>query len=349
MANRTSLKYHIRLHLQKHLLKCEICDRGFSKKSHLKRHLATHTKKRQPCRYCDAMFDTYEERKTHTAAVHKKIPQNHSNKTFITSWTQPNGSKQCICMICNASFDHIYELNGHIQGHLQNPDSLNQIDFSDKNEMLSKFSNIDYNNSENIGELLHQQIVKSPKQIVKIYRISNSNGWELSLSDSETDDEPDTTSAEMTKYACGQCTMHYDRVHKIMCHMKLDHCDQRPKDYPHKCSYCFQCFPNSDILLKHKRQQCENEYKTNVCSMCNCKFVWESSLERHLMVYHETEKKFIDEIQKNSKPFNCKQCPRSFSTEGQLESHRVSYHLPRPKRFSCEICEKLFSRQDNLK
>ncbi|XP_055309178.1 zinc finger protein 600-like isoform X2 [Sitodiplosis mosellana] len=344
LANRTTLKYHIRLHLQKHLLKCEICDQGFSKKSHLKRHLATHTKKRQLCRYCDAIFETYEERKTHTAAVHKKAVQNQTNKTFITNWTQPNGSKQCICMICDALFDHIYELDGHIQSHLQDPQSFHHIDFTNKNEMLSKFNNINYN-SENIGEMLHKTLQQSPQQISKIYRISNSNGWELSLSDSETDDEQDSKSIRMTKYDCGQCTQSYDRVHKLMCHMKVDH-DQRFRDY--KCSYCMQCFPNSVILAKHVRQQCENEYKNITCSMCNCKFLWEASLERHLTVYHETEKKFIDEIQKNSKPFSCKQCPRSFLTEGQLSAH-APHHLPRPKRFSCEICEKLFSRSDNLK
>lgn len=348
LANRTTLKYHIRLHLQKHLLKCDICNQGFSKKSHLKRHLATHVKKKgQPCRYCDAVFDSYELRKAHTAAIHKKVVQNQSNKTFITCYTQPNGVKQCICMICDMQFEHIYELSCHIQAHMKNPQSfkLNLLNISEKKELLSKFNNIGYN-CENIGDILYKTLERSPQEISKMYRITNSNGWELSLSDSETDEEQNLAgSIPEHKYDCGQCRQSFDRVHKLMCHMKVDH-DQRFRDF--KCSYCMQCFPNSIILAKHMRQQCENDQKKIICSMCNCKFLWESSLERHLTVYHETEKKFVDEIQNNSKPFSCKQCSRSFSTEALLEAH-ASYHLPRPKRFSCEICEKLFSRSDNLK
>lgn len=343
LANRTTLKYHLRLHLQKHLLKCDICQQGFSKKSHLKRHLKTHIKKKQPCRYCDAMFETYDERKAHTVAVHKKAVLNQSNKVFITCWTQPNGPKQCICLICNMTFHRIHELNTHIQSHLINPDSLVNVDFSDKKEMLSNFNNVTCG-EKNIGEKIHEILVKSPQEIHKIYRISNSNGWELSLSDSETDDEFESKST--TKYQCGQCKQCFDRVHKLMCHMKMDHDQQRFKDF--KCTMCMQLFPCSKLLAKHMRQQCENDQKKIICSMCNCKFLWKASLERHLTVYHETEKKFVDDIQMNSKPFSCKQCSRSFSTNDQLLTH-ASFHLPRPKRFSCDTCKKLFSRSDNLK
>lgn len=38
------LKLHIRLHTGKNLKRCEICDRGFSKHSHLMRHMTTHNK-----------------------------------------------------------------------------------------------------------------------------------------------------------------------------------------------------------------------------------------------------------------------------------------------------------------
>lgn len=344
LANRTTLKYHIRLHIQKKLLKCAICGQGFSKKSHLKRHLGTHTKKRQPCRYCDAAFDTYEERKAHTANIHKKALQNQSSKTFIPCWTQSNGLKQCVCLICDQEFDQIHLLSDHIQYHLENPETFSGIDFANKMEMLSKFNNIDYN-AENIGEILRNILKQDPQQVSKIYRISNAKGWELALTDSETDDD-DGSSATIKSYDCGKCMQSFDRVHRLMCHMKVDHDQHSFKDF--KCSYCGQCFPNSVILAKHLRQQCENEDKTIVCSMCNCKFLWQESLERHLMVYHETEKKFIGDISKNVKPFTCTQCSRSFSTESQLKAHEPN-HLPRLKRFSCDTCGRNFSRRDNLK
>lgn len=349
LANRTTLRYHIRLHLQKHLLKCEICNQGFSKKSHLKRHLGTHSKKKQPCRYCDAAFDTYEERKTHTVTVHKKAVHNQFNKAFITCYTQSNGLKNGVCMICDKRFTSIRELENHIRSHLANPQSFSGVDFAEKKELLSKF---DFKcNEENIGAMLHEALVQNPQQVSKIYRMLNSNGWELSLSDSETDndneiDNDDTDLKLSSKYECAQCAERFDRLHRLMCHMKISHDQQRFREF--KCPFCMQCFPNNFVLLKHRRQQCENEQKTITCSMCNCRFAWEVSLEKHLSIYHETEKKFIEDIQKNnSKPFACNQCTRSYATEEMLEAH-ASYHL-RPKSFSCDICEKQFSRSDNLR
>lgn len=44
LVDANGLKLHIRLHTGNNLKRCEICDRGFSKHSHLMRHMATHNK-----------------------------------------------------------------------------------------------------------------------------------------------------------------------------------------------------------------------------------------------------------------------------------------------------------------
>lgn len=47
LVDANGLKLHIRLHTGKNLKRCEICDRGFSKHSHLMRHMVTHNKTKQ--------------------------------------------------------------------------------------------------------------------------------------------------------------------------------------------------------------------------------------------------------------------------------------------------------------
>lgn len=371
LANRTTLRYHIRLHLGKHLLKCDICGQGFSKKSHLKRHIATHSKKK-PCRFCDEVFESYEDRRLHTIAEHKDATLNPTNKTIIPMWTQANGVKYRSCIICNMKFDRISELKSHVDWHIGNPKSLEASDLRVNEEMCEKFG-IPNDNCQDFGQILYTKIQEDPANVSNLYSITNETGWELSISDSETENE-DFCNENDSKYSCGKCERHFDRLHKLMCHMKVDHNAHTQEFQEFKCSYCMQCFPNQSVLgmyahrrpfggvfivlnslfdfsfpAKHLRQQCENKTKTAVCLMCNNRFTWKSNLEKHVSIYHEADSKYMANNQNQVvRPYKCEQCVKSFYRPEQLEAHK-STHLPRPKRFTCDICKKRFSRTDNLK
>lgn len=245
LANRTTLKYHIRLHLGKHLLKCDICCQGFSKKSHLKRHIATHAKKK-PCRFCDEVFETYDERRTHTIATHKDATLNQTNKTIIPMWTQANGSKLRNCIICNATFDRIGDLRNHLDWHINNPKSFDEFDFSVNEEMCDKFG-IKNGDNQSFSTILYNKIQENPENLSNLYSITNESGWELSISDSETENDDFCGEIDLN-YNCGKCERHFDRLHKLMCHMKVDHNAHTQEFHDFKCSYCMQCFPNQTVL-----------------------------------------------------------------------------------------------------
>lgn len=66
LADRKTLKHHIRLHTGKNLKKCTICGRGFTKPNHLERHMRCHEKKEYKCEYCEEKFDTVKDRRLHT-------------------------------------------------------------------------------------------------------------------------------------------------------------------------------------------------------------------------------------------------------------------------------------------
>lgn len=60
LADRQTYRLHVRLHTGANLKRCPICDRGFAKKSHLERHLATHDKTHK-CAHCTRAYLTTDE------------------------------------------------------------------------------------------------------------------------------------------------------------------------------------------------------------------------------------------------------------------------------------------------
>ena len=77
-----------------------------------------------------------------------------------------------------------------------------------------------------------------------------------------------------------------------------------------------QVFPNKDLLIKHKRMQCENTSKAFQCGSCSLKFTYEMSLNKHILRYHKGESvsvNFLDPLnQKKDKHFVCPSCNKAF-------------------------------------
>lgn len=322
LKNRGTLKLHIRLHLKKNLKICEECGHGFSKNSHLDRHMKTHLPK------------------AHMAAAHKEEISLKKEKTTINPWTQPHGKKICQCMICDLVFDGISTLRNHLSWHANTTDWIREVDLKSKVEYLAifdEFSNGELKN-EDIAKMLQTKLKGDSHDVLKMYRITNDKGWELSLTDSETESESNDDNEQKHIYDCNECPKSYDRIYKVMCHLKEDHVFGS-KEF--QCTCCSQNFPNSTILAKHLRQQCGNESKTVNCTMCYNRFTWQSSLESHFAVYHQSDSKA-------PRPHTCDLCPKSFYTQQRLKEHRLR-HIPREKGFACDICEKKCSRFDNLR
>lgn len=290
--------------------------------------MSTHIKKSQLCKYCDATFDTYQERKLHTASVHKDAAiHNQTNKTVIYAWTQANGRKECVCLVCDMIFERISDLRQHMTWHKSDLQSFNGINLASKDEIFSRFDNIDVNHSD-MTRILQEKINKHSNELQKIYRITNQNGWEMSLSDSETECDEDLS--QILKHVCGICNNRFNRLYKLMCHMRIDHPNSRDFE-EFKCTLCLQYFPNSAIKEKHMKQDCGNKNKTIECSMCNNRFMWKSSLDDHIQIYHNADSKYM------------------LSEKSSNSERDTSKRKSNEKRFSCDICKKMFSRTDNLR
>lgn len=291
-----------------------------------------------------------------------------------------NGEKKCNCKICNKTFHKISELRYHVTKIHSETTSFNGINLKEKPEIFT-FPNINAFSDDVLIDVVKTKIENNEN--IHFYQIVNSHGWEMSLSDSETDfsdiDDDDyqkiSNDFEFIKrdqYKCEQCTKIFDRVYKIVYHMRFEH-EHQQHLFVHKCTHCNNVFPTDGILQKHLREQCQNDVKKIQCQICKTRFMWQDSLDEHTRKMHGTKNidgdggnnngkvstsKSVKKVSKikikikdgtpKEKTFFCDLCAKSFFRLEHLERHR-KVHMPAEKRFSCDLCKKKFNRKDNLK
>lgn len=227
--------------------------------------------------------------------------------------------------------------------HVNNIQSLAEINFTEK---LDLFDGLDFDattqTNESLIQFVHDQLRNGENK--RFYQIINNNSWELNLSDSETESESEMLDGSQSKlnveYQCSKCSQSFDRSWKIFAHMKDDHPNDEFED---KCSHCHRIYPNSVLLTKHLKAQCENTLKTHSCNLCGVKFMWKSSCDSHIEKMHALEMK-----KEKSKTYVCDICDKTFFRAEHLERHK-KIHIPAEKKFSCDLCKKRFNRKDNLK
>lgn len=351
----------------KSLKKCPVCDRGFTKQNHLNRHLGTHAKKEYPCAYCSEVFVAYHTRRIHIAEVHEsgtKGRKNHEqiifNETPVCFQNTPNGVKKCICKICGEVVDCIAALKSHLKWHADCSESLNDVSWEAKKQYIFNDETLTDQilTKEHFCEALKSQL-QLPNGLCKLYQITNEQGWELSMSASETEGEEadGLIKKESNKHTCKICLKSFDRTYKIMAHIRDEHVPET--EFGHlRCPQCQQLFPNEELLVKHQHGQCLNDHKKFVCGICNCHFMWESSLAHHFKIRHPSAliapspppvTETVSTVdQPREKTFVCDLCTKSFYRQEHLERHR-KIHIPEEKKFSCDLCKKCFNRKDNLK
>lgn len=390
LANPKTLKLHVRLHTGKNLRHCTICARGFAKQNHLTRHMASHEKKEYPCGQCTEVFDHFHERRLHMSTEHrgtrlnvpraagkKTKPQhtvaNKSTKVTTTDAsvgthsTRPNGRKMCVCRICDAVFDSILNLRSHLQWHSNDDESFNGIDWTLKEKLLFNPMLLadQSHNADQLKDLVKRNL-RDDHETFGLYQITNESGFELSLSDSETEDECAVVQAGPPRYTCFGCQKEFNRSYQIMDHMREHPLETVLNKFTNlNCQQCRQYFPCIELLSKHQRAQCGNEQKQFVCKFCNYHFMWENNYNKHLHQMHSIELNAMDKKkmsvfrtkierandgteQSREKSFRCNLCPQAFYRQEHLSRHR-KIHIPSEKKFSCDLCKKKFNRKDNLK
>lgn len=71
LCDKKGLNLHVRLHTGEKLKRCNICNRGFIKSDHLKRHLLIHERSIS-CELCDDSFENRQDFKSHMKDEHNE-------------------------------------------------------------------------------------------------------------------------------------------------------------------------------------------------------------------------------------------------------------------------------------
>lgn len=117
---------------------CDTCPKAFIKKSHLERHLISHsTEKPFHCSFCNKGVTTQQQLKRHEITHTKsfKCEYEGCNESFykhpqLRSHILSFHLKKLVCKICNKNFQRPYRLNNHLIKHhnLSTNEEISNID-----------------------------------------------------------------------------------------------------------------------------------------------------------------------------------------------------------------------------
>ncbi|XP_053690975.1 zinc finger protein 595-like [Sabethes cyaneus] len=185
--------------------------------------------------------------------------------------------------------------------------------------------------------------------VTRFYQIVEPNGEELALSDSDSEPEEGDSPIEglvRREHKCNVCQASFGRMKMIMEHVVNQH---RPEELM-SCSHCQRGFPNNDLLVRHLKYQCENQNKKIFCPLCNERFMWQTSMNKHAQQRHKPTKPLLQRLEEEGKEKThvCQICNKSFLRRQHLDRH-MGIHIPEEKKFECAECHKAFNRKDNLR
>ncbi|XP_051169079.1 protein suppressor of hairy wing-like isoform X2 [Leptopilina boulardi] len=128
-------------------------------------------------------------------------------------------------------------------------------------------------------------------------------------------------------------------VSENQCHCCGEDLKNAHRGGPHKCSECDLSFKKASSLQRHTIIiHWENENHT--CNICDASFRDKKSLDKHKYTTHST-----------NKVYKCERCDKYFSRSYHLNRHKLQSgcHGELQTTFSCQVCNKEFTRKDNLR
>ncbi|XP_055623935.1 zinc finger protein 69-like [Toxorhynchites rutilus septentrionalis] len=138
-------------------------------------------------------------------------------------------------------------------------------------------------------------------------------------------------------HKCPYCDRRYSNKRNISLHVQMYHMAENAP-CPSTCSYCDKVFPTKQSLANHEKIHT----KAVSCEYCGKIFVGKHKLQLHIQRKHERVRKYechlchkklnsLDAVQvhirimHSDKEYNCKYCPRTYTSELSLRYHEKKH------------------------
>lgn len=311
-------------------LKCSQCPSKYKYRSHLLRHLQTHTRKTYACMYCGQKYTHQSRYLQHEAfcdGVNKQMSSRLSSLMHpISSFkaaklqSQADIEGQYKCKFCTKTFIKPQSLRRHILTHTEvKPYRCKACD--------SCFSRHDHLK-------LHQTRCNGKRQrlelcIAKVSLDDVGKGWQK------------LGKAQQNVFHCSSCSRSFSSQSNLRRHMSMSHVSKKP----FSCIHCGNSFTLEKTLKRHRLY--------SKCSMVSSqKRYLQLTSEKHgsITEFPRNKSNDIESFRQPStkkKKIICKYCPRTFKHTEQLKVHTRLHTGEKP--FGCANCSERFIRRDYLK